>query len=44
MATKRLAAGGELVPGRSVPAVADTPELREWAVQLVARARGERRS
>lgn len=26
---------------RSVPVVADAPELREWAEQLVARARAE---
>jgi transposase-like protein len=35
-------AGGGLVPvARSVPAVADSTEMRDWAEQLVARARSE---
>lgn len=34
--------GGELVPAtRSVPAVADSIEMRDWAEQLVARARAD---
>lgn len=34
--------GSALVPvRRSVPAVADSPEMRDWAEQLVARARSE---
>jgi transposase-like protein len=34
--------GGGLVPvARSVPAVADSTEMRDWAEQLVARARSE---
>lgn len=42
MAANKTTGGGELVPaGRNVPVVADSPEMRDWAEQLVARARSE---
>ena len=42
MTSRRTDDGGGLVPAsRSVPAVADSSEMREWAEQLVARARSE---
>ena len=42
MTTTRSSEGGQLVPaGRSVPMVGETPELRSWAEELVARARSE---
>ena len=42
MTTSRNESGGGLVPAsRSVPVVADSSEMRDWAEQLVARARNE---
>ena len=42
MVSRGIESGGELVPvTRSVPALADSPEMRDWAEQLVARARSE---
>ena len=42
MNTRRNESGGGLVPAsRSVPVVADSSEMRDWAEQLVARARSE---
>lgn len=42
MVSRGAETGGGLVPvTRSVPAVADSPEMRDWAEQLVARARSE---
>ena len=42
MNTSRNENGGGLVPAsRSVPVVADSSEMRDWAEQLVARARSE---
>lgn len=42
MVSRTTETGGELVPvTRSVPVVADSPEMRDWAEQLVARARSE---
>jgi putative transposase len=42
MASRRTDDGGGLVPAsRSVPVMAESPEMREWAEQLVARARSE---
>ena len=42
MTTSRNESGGGLVPAsRSVPAVTDSSEMRDWAEQLVARARNE---
>lgn len=42
MTTSRNESGGGLVPvSRSVPVVADSLEMRDWADQLVARARSE---
>jgi putative transposase len=42
MNTSRNEGGGGLVPaGRSVPVVADSSEMRDWAEHLVARARSE---
>ena len=42
MTVKRSFDEGSLVPARSVPIVAgDTPAMREWAEQLVERARAE---
>lgn len=42
MASRRIDDGGGLVPAsRSVPVVAESLEMREWAEQLVARARSE---
>jgi putative transposase len=42
MTTTRNESGGGLVPAsRNVPAVADSSEMRDWAEQLVARARNE---
>lgn len=42
MNTRQRPEGSGLVPaGRSVPAVADSPDMRDWAEQLVARARSE---
>ena len=42
MASRRTDDGDGLVPmSRSVPAVAESTEMREWAEQLVARARSE---
>lgn len=43
MVSRGSETGGELVAAtRSVPVVADSPEMRDWAEQLVARARSER--
>jgi transposase-like protein len=42
MVSRAIEPGGELVPAtRSVPVVADPSEMRDWAEQLVARARSE---
>ena len=42
MTTNSRSDGGGLVPvSRSVPVVADSSEMRDWADQLVARARSE---
>jgi putative transposase len=42
MTTKRSVEPATIVPaGRNVGLVGDTPEMREWAEQLVARARAE---
>ncbi len=42
MNTSRNESGGGLVPAsRSVPVVTDSSEMRDWAEQLVARARSE---
>jgi putative transposase len=42
MTTSRNESGGGLVPtSRNVPAVTDSSEMRDWAEQLVARARSE---
>lgn len=42
MVSRRTDDGGGLVPvPRGVPAVAESPDMREWAEQLVARARTE---
>jgi len=42
MVSRGTETGGELVPAaRSVPVVADSSEMRDWAEQLVARARSE---
>jgi putative transposase len=42
MVSRKADSGGELVPAaRSVPVVADSPDMRAWAEQLVARARDE---
>lgn len=42
MVSRGTETGAELVPAtRGVPVVADSPEMRDWAEQLVARARSE---